>query len=69
MDEKLNLKVKKHFGRLLRIEQHRLSKLLKLETPSDNELWKIQLLGMRVVGLEAKIKSLKGGQNVNSIRV
>jgi len=55
MDEKLNLKVKKHFDRLLRIEQHRLSKLLKLETPSDNELWKIQLLGMRITRLKNKI--------------
>jgi len=69
MDEKLNLKVKKHFDELLKIEQEGLSQLLKLETPTDNELWKIQLLGMRVVGLEAKIKTLKGGQNVNSIRV
>jgi len=69
MDEKLNRKVKKHFDRILKIEQEALSKLLKLKTPSDNEQWKIQLLGARVVGLEAKIKTLKGGQNVNSIRV
>jgi len=52
-------KVKKHFDRILKIEQEALSKLLKLKTPSDNEQWKIQLLGARVVGLEAWKLKLK----------
>jgi len=55
MNEKLNRKVEKHFDKLLKIEQEGLSKLLKLETPTDNELWKIQLLGMRITRLQNKI--------------
>ena len=62
MDEKLNLKVKKHFDKLLKLEQEGLSKLLKLETPTNNELWKIQLLGMRITRLKDKTLSLKKGE-------
>jgi len=51
-------KIKTHFDKLLSMEQESLSKLEKMNNPSDNDQWRIQLIGMRVSKLKIKILTL-----------